>query len=124
MWTGSRRRSKRRRSTHRSRKSFPHAPFHFINRDFFDFTHEYSFDEVITELPKEAPEGERVRKLSQSVSWTGSRDFLSEDAVLIILTDHASALEEALKEVSSFTLAQSFLLNERAGTTEFVLRYR
>jgi cyclopropane fatty-acyl-phospholipid synthase-like methyltransferase len=24
-----------------------HAPIHFINRDFFDFTHEYPFDEII-----------------------------------------------------------------------------
>ena len=104
-------------------ESYPHAPFHFINRDFFDFTHEYSFDEVITELPKEAPEGESAEAFAKRF-LDRIAGLLSEDAVLIILTDHASALEEALKEMSSFTLAQSFLLNERAGTTEFVLRYR
>ena len=104
-------------------RSFPHAPFHFINRDFFDFTHEYSFDEVITELPKEEAAGDNgnefTRKFLEKV-----RTLLSEGAVLTVLTDNARAMEDALESEKDFTLAESFLLNERAGTREFILRFR
>ena len=50
--------------------------------------------------------------------------LLSGGAVLTILTDNAGAMEEALKKVRDFMMEDSFLLNERAGTTEFILKYK
>ena len=103
-------------------QSYPHAPFHFINRDFFDFTHEYSFDEVITELPKEEAAGENGKEFTGRFLEKVST-LLSGGAVLTVLTDNAVAMEEALRKERDFTMEDSFLLNERAGTTEFILKY-
>ncbi len=104
-------------------QSYPHAPFHFINRDFFDFTHEYSFDEVITELPKEEAAGENGKEFTERFLEKVST-LLSGGAVLTVLTDNALAMEDALKKERDFTMEDSFLLNERAGTTEFILKYK
>ena len=104
-------------------QNYPHAPFHFINRDFFDFTHEYSFDEVITELPKEEAAGENGKEFTGRFLEKVST-LLSGGAVLTILTDNAGAMEEALKKERDFMMEDSFLLNERAGTTEFILKYK
>ena len=104
-------------------QSYPHAPFHFINRDFFDFTHEYSFDEVITELPKEEAAGDNGKEFTERFLEKVST-LLSGGAVLTVLTDNAGAMEEALKKVRDFMMEDSFLLNERAGTTEFILKYK
>ena len=104
-------------------QSYPHAPFHFINRDFFDFTHEYSFDEVITELPKEEATGESGKEFTERFLEKTST-LLSGGAVLTVITDNAGAMEEALKKERDCTMEDSFLLNERAGTTEFILKYK
>ena len=104
-------------------QNYPHAPFHFINRDFFDFTHDYSFDEVITEFPKEEAAGENGKEFTGRFLEKVST-LLSGGAVLTILTDNAGAMEEALKKERDFTMEDSFLLNERAGTTEFILKYK
>ena len=82
-------------------QSYPHAPFHFINRDFFDFTHEYSFDEVITELPKEEAAGDNGKEFTERFLEKVST-LLSGGAVLTVLTDNAGAMEEALKKVRDF----------------------
>ena len=50
--------------------------------------------------------------------------LLSGGAVLTVITDNAGAMEEALKKERDFTMEDSFLLNERAGTTEFILKYK
>ena len=97
-----------------------HAPIHFINRDFFEFTHEYPFDEIITELPKEEADQAEFAKRFLSKSAT----LLKDEAVLVVVTDAPGALKEALRSEKDYTVQQEYLLNERAGTAELILRYQ
>ena len=98
-----------------------HAPIHYVNRDFFDFTHEYPFDEIISDLP-DAQQGEEedfaVRFLKKA--WS----HLKNDAVLILLTRGAAALKKAAEETAGYSVCEEHLLNERTGYTEVILRFR
>jgi tRNA G10 N-methylase Trm11 len=96
------------------------APIHFINRDFFEFTHEYPFDEIITELPNE--EADQTDFAKRFLSKAGS--LLKDEAVLVVVTDAPGALKEALRSEKDYTVQQEYLLNERAGTAELILRHQ
>ena len=102
---------------------FPHAPFHLINRDFFDFTHEYPFDEIITEFPKEEAAGEHAKEFAVRF-LDKAATLLKEEAVLVILTDAPQVLIDATGEAAGFIPEKTFLLNERAGTTLCIVRFR
>ena len=96
-----------------------HAPFHYVNRDFFDFTHEYPFDEIITHLPdtlsgKEESTGHFLQK---------SASLLKDSAVVTVLTDAPSVLREASANTEGYTVKEEFLLNERTGFTEVILGF-
>ena len=95
----------------------------YINRNFFDFTHAYTFDELITELPQE---GSRIEEDAGRVSFEErflhkAAELLAEDAIVVVVTRSSKAMEEAAREVR---LLQKYLLNERLGTTELIFRYR
>ena len=102
----------------------------YINRNFFDFTHAYTFDELITELPQE---GSRVEADAGGVSFEErflhkAAELLAEDAIVVVVTRSSKAMEEAAREVrqegQDYRLLQKYLLNERLGTTELIFRYR
>ena len=95
-----------------------HAPIHFINRDFFDFTHEYPFDEIITHLPEVQPEEAEQFAIRFLEKASG---LLRGGAVLIILTNTPAALKKAAS--GCYTLLEEYLLNERTGSTELIFRH-
>ena len=98
-----------------------HPPFHYINRDFFDFTHTYPFDEIITYLPG-ARSGEEEDFAGHFLEKAAS--LLADSAVLVILTDSPKALKEAASRAEGYSVCEEYLLNERSGSTEMILRYQ
>ena len=97
-----------------------HAPIHYINRDFFDFTHDYPFDEIITHFP-EPGEEEAQTFAGRFLDKAGT--LLSDGAVLIILTDYPGALKAVASERAGYSVREEFLLNERSGCTEVIMEY-
>lgn len=90
----------------------------FINRDFFDFQHDYLFDEVITELPSLRPD---EREAFMERFTDRCRLLTSEDAVLAAVTDSADILERAA-EADGFRRVQRDLLNERTKTCLLIFK--
>lgn len=94
----------------------------YINRDFFDFTHDYLFGELITELPQPQSCPDFMdRFLSKSA------ELLEDKAEVIVVTRQAEKLERAARRRSDFgsdyTLQEKFLLNEKLGLTELIFRF-
>ena len=94
-------------------------PVHYINRDFFDFTHDYLFDEIITHLPGVEP-GEG--KAFAEHFLRKADDVLRKEAVLVVLTDTPEDLKEAAGESGKYQVLEEYLLNERSGCTELILQ--
>lgn len=96
------------------------APVHYVNKDFFDFTHEYLFDEIITHLPSISEEEEEAffRRFLEKAAT-----LLKDRAVLVILTDSPDALKKVLPEAEEYSICEEFLLNERNESKELILRY-
>ncbi|MBO7402418.1 MAG: methyltransferase domain-containing protein [Lachnospiraceae bacterium] len=77
----------------------------YINRDFFDFTHDHLFEEVITELPSELKadrdDTQELLKFYRKF-LKKTPEHLTEDGTVLVLTRRKPVFEKAL-ETAGFT---------------------
>ncbi|MCC8102292.1 MAG: HEAT repeat domain-containing protein [Clostridiales bacterium] len=95
----------------------------YVHRDYFTFTHDYLFDEVITDMPQAAPEGTRqaLRELYHRFFETIGA-LLKEEAVLVIYSSEPNYVLESVRSLPEYCIEKRFLLNEKKNTTVFVIR--
>ena len=95
---------------------------HYINRDFFDFTHGYLFDEIITDMPRSAGTG--TRQELEELYWkffVKAAEHLKEDGILILYTMNPELVEKNLSSSSGYEKLEEFLINEKNQTRVYVL---
>ena len=93
----------------------------YIHRNFFDFTHEYLFDEVITDMPRASQESEDETLYRRF--FTTVKPLLSAGAVLVLYTMRPRLVSEIVSMDGDYTILEDRLLNEKNQTKVFVLRY-
>lgn len=98
-----------------------HTEIFYINRDFFDFRHDYPFDEILTEFPRLRDD---QTDLFADHFLRRASSLLAGEAAVIVVTDAPRSLIRAAEAFSDFRIAGQFPINERTGTTEIVLEYR
>ncbi|MDO5520011.1 MAG: methyltransferase [bacterium] len=95
---------------------------HYINRDFFDFKHEYLFDEIITNMPFAI--GRKTQEEIEEVYlsfFKKAPEHLKEDAT-IILYSHDKDLVRRFAPRYGFKVVEEFLISKREGTYVFVIK--
>ncbi len=102
-----------------------HLPIHYINRDYFDFRHDYLFDEIITNMP--APGKTRTREDIMYLYrrfLDKSREVLKKSAILLIYTTVPEILQDSLKVHHEYQVLNEFIMNEREGSICYIIKYR
>ena len=96
---------------------------HFINRDFFQFTHDYLFDEVITNMPF------KIGRLTDDEVYDIYKrffqiipDFLKKGSVLILYTHNREDVVQ-LTFRTGFSIMKSHEVSKKEGTHIMILRY-
>lgn len=95
---------------------------HFIHKNFFDFTHEYRFDEILTNMPW------AIGKVSQDdISALYSRFFKKARTVLtpsgtIILYTHDADLARVYAQKEGYSLKKSYSIHAKEGTALMIFR--
>lgn len=99
-----------------------HQIIHYINRDFFDFKHEYLFDEIITDMPFviQGQQNEHIYQIYYRF-FDKARQHLKENGV-IILYSHDADYVRKLAPMKGYRIREEFELNRRQGTYVFVLQ--
>lgn len=94
---------------------------HYINRDFFDFTHEYLFDEIITDMPFKMGKTEDNDLVDLYKMFFGkAKTCLKEDGILILYSHNLEYIKEnALR--NGFKLLELFEISRIEGTYVVVL---
>lgn len=95
---------------------------HYINRDFFDFKHEYLFDEIITNMPFRIG-----RKTEEEIYEIYVSFFLSARKCLkakgiVILYSHNKEYIDKLAGKNGFRLLEAFEISMREGTWVTILQ--
>ncbi len=101
-----------------------HQIIHYINRNFFHFTHDYLFDEVITNMPfaigrtTDDEVFDLYEEFFQSVP-----KYLKRDAT-IVLYSHDYEYVRSLAPDNGFEIVKEYELSRREGTYVIILKYR
>ncbi len=97
----------------------------YINRDFFDFTHEYLFDEIITDLPRVGKNMSEHQLDNLIRRFFGKAQLhLTKEGVVILYTDRGATVRSCAGGSSAWKIEAEFPLNEKTGTGVYVLKQR
>lgn len=97
---------------------------HYINKDFFEFSHEYKFDEIITNMPMAIGRKteEEVYEIYERF-FTKARTVLAEDSVMILYS-HNRDFVKKLANLNNVRIEKEYEISMKEGTYVFVLKYR
>lgn len=94
---------------------------HYINRDFFEFRHEYLFDEVFTDMPFQlgrVTDGEVFDLYERFFGRIGG--FLKEDAVLILYSRNRGFVKPQAAR-NGFTVLKEYEISMKEGAYVYIL---
>lgn len=96
----------------------------YINRDFFDFKHEYLFDEVISNMPRVM--GKKTSKDIYEIYikfWRKIQEHIGKDAVLVLYCYNREILKDTLPK-KYFEIREEFEISKKEGAYLYIIQVR
>lgn len=90
----------------------------YINRDFFDFTHKYLFDEVVTNMPVRGKKTKEQQDQFYSDFFNRIGQFLKPESILVMYTNEMGFVKKQLRLHREFSMVQEYMIRK---TDEFYL---
>lgn len=105
----------------RSNTEAAHQIAHYINRDFFDFKHDYLFDEIITNMPFRIGRKteDEIYELYVKFFRT-AKNYLKEDGIMVLYS-HDEEYVKQMAPANGFRIEQGYEISMKEGTYVFVL---
>ena len=98
---------------------------YYINKDFFEFEHGYLFDEIITDMPQvTSVKGEEEIRSLYFHFFEKAELHLKDDSVIILYATEPGFVGQAIKRGNTFKITEQYVLNEKNGTTVFIIHRR
>ena len=95
----------------------------YINRDYFDFVHDYKFDEIVTDLPAGNLTKPELDVLYRRF-FEKSEEVLANDGRMIFFSREMGLVKKQLRLHPQFRLAQEFCIQEKNGSYLFIVEKR
>lgn len=92
----------------------------FIQREFLDFTHEYLFDEIITDMPDRFETQEKKEQFYMEF-FCKCKGHLSDGGRLFIHCGEEALIRQVCRRYQEFSMIFSVLLSEKTKTGVFIL---
>ncbi|MDF2615018.1 MAG: methylase [Clostridia bacterium] len=102
-----------------------HTIIHFINRDFFDFKHNYLFDEIFTNMPARTG-----RKTAEEIEGLYNRFFeksievLKDEAIIVMYTRDRDLVKENVRNRKQFTVIKEYEISKKEKAYVFILQVK
>ena len=94
---------------------------HYINRDFFQFRHDYLFDEVITDMPFQMGHVTEEEIYGLYLGFFGCiAGFLKEDGIIILYSRNRGFVRP-LAARNGFSVLKEYEISKKEGTYVFIL---
>ncbi len=99
-----------------------HQIIHYIQRDFFDFTHDYLFDEIITQMPWAIGRvtEQEIQELYRRF-FVKAKEHLKQSGI-VILYSHNKELIDTMAKPSGYQILRRYEINAREGTYVYILK--
>lgn len=85
----------------------------FIHRDFFDFRHDYPFDEIITNMPLRGKKTKEETDRFYADFFAKLPEILAKDAVIILYTNEIGFVKKQLRIHRNFCLLQEYCMQKK-----------
>ncbi|MDY3766192.1 MAG: methyltransferase [Lachnospiraceae bacterium] len=98
-------------------------PIHYINRNFFDFEHEYLFDEIVTNFPgqnknrDEEQIGELYRKFFEK-----AMTHLKDGGIVLLYSSEKAWIQRNCRRYPQYRICREYVINEKENQSLFVLQ--
>ncbi|MDY3250180.1 MAG: HEAT repeat domain-containing protein [Candidatus Choladocola sp.] len=97
---------------------------YYINKDFFEFEHEYLFDEIITDMPQVTASRAKkeIRQLYLDF-FARAGKHLKKDGVMVLYATEPQFVQDSLSLYGDYRLENKYTINEKNGTCVFAIRW-
>ena len=98
-------------------------PIHYINRNFFDFEHEYLFDEIVTNLP-----GQNKNRNEEQMNVLYQKFFekalmhVKEGGILLLYSCEKALIQKNCRRYPQYQFRREYVINEKEKQSLFVLQ--
>lgn len=97
---------------------------YFVHKDFMEFTHEYLFDEIFTDMP---PRGKRTKE-EQEQLYTGffrqAARLLGPGGIIVMYSNEEGQIKKQLRLGGEFRLIKEFPMQEKGGYAMYIIGKR
>jgi predicted RNA methylase len=97
---------------------------HFIHRDFFDFRHDYKFDELITNMPVRGKMSREELDGLYADFFDKVLELTEKEAVLVLYTGEVGFVKKQIRLHKEFSLQQEFCMQAKTGFYLLIIRAR
>lgn len=100
------------------------VPVHYINRNFGSFTHEYLFDEIVTDMPARSDkrDAHAVDSLYRML-FTRTPELLNEGGYLFIYAHDRGFAKRWIRETEGMWLTEEWQISEKEDTWFLAVRF-
>lgn len=100
------------------------AHVNYIHRDFFDFKHEYLFDEIVTNMPLRGQKTKQEMDAFYSNFFEKVKEILAAKAVIVMYTNEIGFVKKQLRLQKEFSLLQETCLQPKTDFYLLILGYK
>lgn len=96
----------------------------FINRDFFQFTHDYLFDEMITNMPVRGKKTKQEMDEFYKRFFEKAKEVLKKDAIMILYTNEMGFVKKQLRLHKEYKLLLESCVQMKTDFNVVVIQYK
>ena len=94
---------------------------YYINRDFFEFSHEYLFDEIITDMPDRGKKTKEEQDRLYSAFFEKAGEVLTGQGKIFMYSNEKNYVKKQLRLRKEFTLLQEYSMDEKENYYLFII---
>lgn len=108
----------------RENASLAGEKINFIHRDFFDFKHEYLFDEIITNMPVKGKKTKEETDAFFGAFFKKAASLLTDEGRIIMYTNEAGFVKKQLRLQPNYRLVQEFCIRKKEQFFLYIIQKR
>lgn len=97
---------------------------YYINKDFFEFTHEYLFDEIITNMPERGKKDKGEHDSFYGRFFEKAAEVLRENGKMILYSSERNFIKKQLRLRKEFVLLEEYHMDEKEMYDLFIIEKR
>lgn len=96
----------------------------YIHRDFFDFKHDYLFDEILTDMPLRGKKTKEEMDLFYQKFFEKAKEHLAKDGMIFMYTNEAGFVMKQIRLHSEYRLVQDFVIQKKEDFHFYIIKLK